>query len=420
MQKKKLFFLFIFFAQTCFSEIPGKTFEECFQATLKRTTTIAIQEEFLIQAEARYNQAMRSSLPNISGLKSLGWPKAPEGKSSFTTNEASVESNTKLMLTQPLFQGFKEFAAQRQAKALVSANDYDKKHAVIQLYRDVALSFYTTMSLEVDISNANEELEHYVQRIKELKDFIRIGRSQTSDQLTTSSQAQVLRAQIKQLKGALRAQRAVISYLTGFDNDVPLVHQDQPDEINRPLSEYLANINNRPEVLANTSRQLAFDEGVKIAKGDYLPSLALQGDYFIERNGIYKSSWDIMLNLTVPIFSWGSVKASVDESISKKTQATLLVTESKRQAEQQIRIFYETYVGDREQYLGYVEATKISQKVFENDKRDYKKGLVTNLDVLQALITFQEGKRARDKAYFSMLADLEYIESAGGFRPIQQ
>ena len=190
--------MFIFYSQTCFSEILGKTFDECFQATLKRTTTIAIQQELINQAEARYKEAIRSSLPNISGVKSLGWPKAPEGKSSLTTNEASVESNTKLMLTQPLFQGFKEFAAQRQAKALVSASDYDKKQAVVQLYHDVALSFYTTLSLEVDIANANEELGHYEQRIKELKDFIRIGRSQMSDQLTTSSQAQGLRAQIKQ------------------------------------------------------------------------------------------------------------------------------------------------------------------------------------------------------------------------------
>ncbi len=426
-QIKNYFMFALFFTNTCLSESleenfhsQGKTFQDCYEASLKQTTSIPIQQELIKQAEATYNQAFGSSLPNISAVKNFGWPKAETGKSSFTSSNVTVESDTKLMLTQPLFQGFKEFAARKEAKALIHASEYDKKEAAILLYHNVASSFYTTLSLEVDIENANEELGHYERRIKELKEFIRIGRSQLTDQLTTSSQAQALRAQIKQLKGALLAQRSLLSYLTSLDVNVPLQYSKNINSKARQLQEYLINIDQRPDVLGNVSRQEASDEAVSIAKGNHWPSLFLQGDYFVERRGVYKTDWDIMLNLTVPIFSWGTVSAQVDESISKRTQATLQLNETKRQAEQEIRRYYETYIGDREGYLGFDDATKLAQKVYEADIRDYKRGLVTNLDVLQALITFQESKRARDRAYFSMLIDLEFVESAGGFKPIQK
>lgn len=426
-QIKKHFIFALFLTNTCLSEsleenshFKGKTFQDCYEAALKQTTSIPIQQELINQAEATYKQASRSVLPNISGVKSFGWPKAESGKSSFTSPDVTVESTTKLMLTQPLFQGFKEFATRKQLDSLIHASEYDKKESAIQLYHNVAQSFYTTLSLEVDIENAKEEIDLYDRRIKDLKEFIRIGRSQLTDQLTTSSQAQALKAQIKQLRGALLAQRALLSYLTGFDANVPLYYSKTASYEARPLQDYLANIDQRPDVLGNVSRQEASDHAVSVAKGDHWPTLMLQGDYFLERRGVYKSGdWDIMLNLSLPIFSWGTISAQVDESISKRTLASLQLNETKRQAEQEIRRTYETYIGDREGYTGFDDATKLAKKVYETDVRDYKRGLVTNLDVLQALITFQESKRARDRAFFSMLSDLEFVESAGGFKPVQ-
>lgn len=401
-------------------DLQKKSLNDCFLASLKRTTSIAISEELINQANATYDIAVGTSLPNISGIKTLGWPKAPPGRTRYSSPNAVVESNTKLMVTQPLFQGLKEFSAQRQARALIRAFEFDKKHSALQLYQQVVLSFYTTISLEVDIENANEEFSHYQKRIKELEEFIRIGRSQLTDKLTTASQAQALAAQIKQLSGALKSQRALLSYLTGFDQNVSLKRPSKNSSIERSLDDYLNNINTRPDVEANAQRKESFEEAVSLARGNYWPSLDLQGDYFIERNGIYKSDWDVILNFTIPIFNWGSTKAQVNDSISKRTQATLQLTETKRQAELQIRRFFETYIGDRDQYLGFIEATKSAEKVFEADRRDYKKGLVTNLDVLQALITFQESKRARDRSFYSMLSDLELVESSGGFRKIPE
>jgi outer membrane protein len=263
-----------------------------------------------------------------------------------------------------------------------------------------------------------EELGYYDSRIKELKEFRRIGRAQLTDVLTAQSQQSSLRASMLQIQGQLRAERAVLAFLTGFSIDVPLVRPSAEGKSAKPLERYLARLEHRPDVQGDSARAKASDSNITVARSGHFPSLSFQADYYLERTGALQNvSWDAMLLLTVPIFAGGIVQSQVEQAVSKRDQAELQVSQTRRLAEQQIRQFYESYVGDKNQFEGYREAADLAEKNYREELRTYRLGLVTNLDVLTALTTFIESKRSFDKARYSMLQDIENLEAAGAFKP---
>ncbi len=158
------------------------------------------------QAEETYNMAIGSVLPNISGSGTYQYQQN-NPNAGFNTLYPNPSRLAKLMLTQPLFQGLKEWAALRQTKSTISASQADKKNAELQLYLSTAQAYFNVVASEHDIENLDRELGYYDERIKETKQFQKIGRSQYTDVLTVQSQKANLVAQREQVLAMLRAQR---------------------------------------------------------------------------------------------------------------------------------------------------------------------------------------------------------------------
>jgi outer membrane protein TolC len=63
-------------------------------------------------------------------------------------------------------------------------------------------------------------------------------------------------------------------------------------------------------------------------------------------------------------------------------------------------------------------ATDAARKNYETQQRDYRFGLVTNLDVLQALTVFQENQRALDRARYTAKLNYLRLQAAAVRRPV--
>ena len=121
-----------------------------------------------------------------------------------------------MALTQPLFRGFREFAAIRQSEALVGAQSEDYRNARIQLFKDVTQNFYDVVALERDLVNLDEQVRQNLQREEELQVRIRIGRSRVGEVLTVQARISTLRAEIAQLDAQLSVARDIFAFLSGL------------------------------------------------------------------------------------------------------------------------------------------------------------------------------------------------------------
>lgn len=400
------------------------TLDEYYAAALKRSEVIATQGELIRQAEERYKQANSAIRPTVSGVAS--YLRRDSVSSVDPSNPAPTDRSSlaKLTATQPLFRGFRDFAAMRQTNALLDAQNQGYRNACTQLFKDVVRNFYIVLSIEQDLKNYSEEINQNIDREKELNGRVRIGRSRISEVLSVQSTISTLRAQVEQLRSQLGTAREAFAFLSGLAPTTLLRDtEDLPVNL-EPLDEYLARLEMRPDVKASQQRLTAAQENTTVARGANLPSLDLNANRYLERTGYLRdatnlrdSDWDVEIALTVPIYAGGLLQSRVREAVSQRTQAELNVSQVSREAEQEIRSVYQVVVFDRTQLDALEKSTESARKNYEAQRRDYRLGLVTNLDVLQALTAFQQNQRALDRARYTAKLDYLILEAAVVRRP---
>jgi outer membrane protein len=395
------------------------TLDDFYRAALKRSEVVAIQSELIVQAEERGRQAVAAMLPNINGVGTFN--RYDPGVTPTTvpaTPPLETRTHTsKLTVSQPVTRGFREFAILRQSRALSGAQGEDERNARALLYRDVVQNFYTVLSLESDLKNLNEEIRHNQERERDIQARVNIGRSRPSEVLNVQAAISTLRAQVEQLQGQLQVARESFAFLSGLPSDTPLVDEAGESAAPEPLANYLAGLEQRPDVRAARERVAAAREGITVAARGHLPSLELSGNYYLYRDNVYDSMWDTQLVLTVPLYAGGATESKRREAVSQRAQAELIASQVQRAAGQDIRALHESLNFDQRQVEALERATEAARKSYEAQVRDYRLGLVTNLDVLQSLTVFQQNQRALDRARYTLKADHQRLLTAAARRP---
>jgi outer membrane protein len=355
----------------------------------------------------------------VNGVASYLWQEPlPTAAPSTSTSLLSRQPLAKLTATQPLFRGFREFAALRQTQALVGAQNEDYQNARVQLFKDAAQNFYNVLSIEQDLKNLDEQIRHNLDREKEIQDRVRIGRSRVSELLNVQTTVSTLRAQVEQLQGHLRVAREAFAFLSGLASTTALSDTEALPAALESQETALSRLALRPDIRASQKRLTAAQEGVAVAKGAHLPSIDLNGNYYLDRPGVLKDvDWDVQVALTIPIYAGGLLQSKAREAISQRSQVELSVSQLARQAEQEIRSLHQSLQYDQSQLEALEKATEAARKSYEAQRQEYRLGLVTNLDVLQALTAYQENKRALDRARYNTKLDYLRLQAATARRP---
>lgn len=394
----------------------GLTLDEYYAAALRRSEVVGTQVELIRQAEERYRQASATIKPAVSGVGSYTLQEsAPTVNASLSPTR---QPHARVTATQPLFRGFREFASMRQTKALVGAQTEDYFNARVQLFKDVVENFYNVLSIEQDLKNIEAQIKQNLERQKELNDRVRIGRSRVSEVLNVQTTVSTLRAEVEQLQGQLRTAREAFAFLSGLPALTSLNDSEALPARAQPIDEYLGKLEFRPDVKAAQQRLTAARENISVARGAYYPSVDLNGNYYLERTGNQRDvNWDVQIALNVPLYAGGSIQSGVREAASQRAQAELNLSEVNRRAEQEIRSLYQSVIFDRSQLDALEKATETARRNYDIQSREYRLGLVTNLDVLQALTAYQENQRALDRARYTAKLNYLRLQAAAVLRP---
>jgi outer membrane protein len=291
------------------------------------------------------------------------------------------------------------------------------KNAARQLFYDVAQAYYNVISLQSDENDYHDEIEVNKKRLDELNHFIKIGRSRNAEMLLFQSNISALEATVEANHGQLEAAKATLAYFTGGPTETPL-RDSEPLFRNSSLEESLKGIENRPDVIAAMNSSKAYAEAVPIARGGHLPSLNAIGDYYFQRPNLPSGGedWDIGLQLTVPIFEGGIVQSQVRSARAQANQFEQALSQARRLAEQEIRQYYAIYDADQKQIQKLQDTYNWAKKNYDAELHDYRNGQVTNLDVLQAITSYQGAQRTLDRQRASVRFDSVRLQAAIGLR----
>ncbi|ASD64618.1 TolC family protein [Bdellovibrio bacteriovorus] len=390
------------------------TLQEAYQSALQKNETVGIQNEQVQQIRERVKQVRGGMFPQISANATYFMQPAP---SDPVARQFFPERQTTVALTanQVLFRGLREFAAVRQQKDLVQSQEEIRNQALIQLYQDVTSSYLNILTLEQDLDNISVQLKIYDERVKELSSRVRRGESSSSDALTAQSSQAALNAEHEIITGNLKMAREAFAFLTGLPTTEPLTDPELAKSVKvAPLQSYLDRIESRYDVKAARSQYQAMEEEVSIAKGAHWPSLDLTGNYYFKRPDGYSEdlNWDVQLKLTVPLFEGGTTQSRVREAASKRIEADLLLSRLRRQADQEIRAYYENFQTRLKQVEALEKAGDLSERNYKVLQKDYRRGLARNIDVQVALTDFRIAARALDQARFAAQMELVKLKVA--------
>lgn len=394
-----------------------QTLHDCFEAALQQSEVIAQHRELITQAEERYNQAKAGLFPVVSGVASYLVQQAPNGGSASSIAPAE-QTTARLTAAQPLFHGMREYAALLQQNLQVTAEISARRAAAAALYNDVASNFYTILALERTLQNYKNELSVYESRIIELNQRLTIGRAKSSEVLTVRSTLDALAAQAESVSGQLETTREAFAFLTGLAQNTPLRDADAVNPAVKDLESYLRRIEERPDVKAASDALEAVDKGVTIARAGHFPNIDLLGDYYFKRPGVAQNQhWAVQLQATVPIFAGGFVNAQIREASSKSRYAELALSQARRRADEEVRSSYKRVRSDLAQANKLQRAAESAEATNKAQTRDYKLGLVTNIDVLQSITAAQQATRALDTVRYQLKLDFIKLETAAALRP---
>lgn len=380
------------------------TLTQCYQWALQRSEDLKSREEDIEQARLRARGAMAGVYPSLAwefvdiwqdpgGVNKLN----AQGFGGFVQRE---QPEGRFALRQTIFSGFKEFSALAGFKKEGERDTLRLQRARREVFLRTAASFYNVLGRETEAANTTEGLDLAQDRVKELRGFRKLGKARESELFTAQAHAAALRAALRQSQAQIASAREELSFLTGQD----LTRRPLGDDLAEaaappPVENALAQAQDRADVRAMRADAEAADRRIKYEKGAYLPSLDLLGKYYTRRATFLSAiDWDVTLSLSVPLFQGGRVNAAVDRAKSAKRQSELMLSELQRQIAYEVRRLHGDLTASVEEAQAQEESAQAAQKSYDALREEYKLGLVTNLDVLQALDLLLSQRGARDAA----------------------
>lgn len=416
---------FLFIAAIAFLSSPlaaqtPLTLDDCYRKALALSETVRIREEEIRAAEARFIRVRGGLLPHLT-LEGTEQVQDASGVSSGSDTFGSTfvrrsRPEVAVNLTQPIFQGFREFNALAASRVDRGQADAEKRRAAELLYEDVAGVFLTIKRIEKDRQILESQKEVMRKRLVELEGRIRLGKSRKSEVLTTASQLKLLEAESARVEGDLLETRATQAFLTGIELESPLADPD-PALLSDPppVNELLPQAAGRADVEGSRYRLDLARSQLRYEKGGLFPTIDLDANYYPYRVGFLSEiDWDLLLTLKLPLFQGGERRGLIREARARLKIAELERSEAGRRSELEIRQTHADLVASREEARSLLEAAGKAEQTYAVLSREYRLGLTNNLEVLQALRDWQEMERRANEASFRSIENAVRLKVAIG------
>lgn len=366
--------------------------------------------------DARYDSA-KSQLTKIEGNY---YPKVALKGSYTKLDNLSDQKNLALNLTQNLYKGGKDSLSVDSGELNLESTKIKKTEDEQTLLKDVVDAYFAHWQNEVDYRNVLLLKDQSEKRRKEIADRVRIGRSRKGELLQADSQLATVEATLLNAEGLRKESLKRLSGLTGFtENDIQMPTDIDNKNSLQSLQDYLKSAEERPDLLIKKNKLEMAQLDVTSSKRNHFPTLDLSSNYYLkERTGSLKNSdWDVGVTLSVPLFEGGATEASVRESVAKKMEAQYGVNDQSRKIQSEVQVRFEAAEKYVEQLKTQNRALTLAKANYDETLKDFRLGLVTNLDTLAALNSYLDAKRTYDRLRLASMLALELLNTSAGKRP---
>ena len=174
----------------------------------------------------------------------------------------------------------------------------------------------------------------------------------------------------------------------------------------------------RKDYLIKTTEEEIAEEGIKYAKGSFMPMLSVEGVYSL-REQSPKTSFFLdesayaAVTLTFPIFEGGLRVAELGEARSRFRQSGIERLALKKEIILQVKRAANNAASVRAVIDAYRKQVIFAEENYNMVFKQYKNGLVSATDLIDADVTMTSAELELMRASYSMNSALELKRSAG-------
>jgi outer membrane protein len=388
--------------QASSSPVP-MTLADCYRLSLKQSEIIAAEYQKIIETEGRFLQALSIMMPYASFVSTDsqeepqkgGAPASTTGVLTSSSVNPSKDSVRYFHLKQTLFSGFKAFSAMKGAKYEKTQRINERIRAEQLLLVDVSNAFYLLQEKRQDIIALKGIKRALLDRIKELRDREKLGRSRPSEVVNSKTSLYAVEAELQVARSQETVTRQVLEFLTGVPVGDLLCTEDNclPEEV-KSETYYLTKSLTRADIIAACNEWQVAVKARQIIDSDFLPEVTFESNYYTQRTTVSKGvDWDVMLKVNVPIFEGTETLGRSKEARAQAKVKELMYQRSKRAAPQDVRDTYVKLVTAVSVQKELRKAYTTAKLNYHLQRRDYTLSLVSNLDVLDAIKTLHNAER---------------------------
>jgi outer membrane protein len=399
------------------------TLGQVYALAVQRSEDLQMSTEGVRQAEEEERRALSTVLPKFT--LSADYTLTPE-ETGFGNSSIIVQPHSsygwQARVEQPLYSGGKNRAGQQIAQRQLEAAGKDVRLSREALLLRVANVFYAVLraqkNVEIQTRNVERLKEH--RRLAELR--YKVGEVTESILLRAEAELAGAKAELVSRDRDVAVAKRELALLSGLPGDVEIVEPAVPEVPEESMQQWLeAAKTNRDEVERSRLDERIAEERVSFARGNFKPSLALEGTYYRRNQDpmpdfFIESSWLVAATIDFPLFEGGLRKAELRQAKSRLEQSRLQTARLSKDIDLEVTRAGLGLEAVSRALESRQDQLRFSKKNYEMVSKQFTFGLATNLDVLDANQTLIEAERDVTAAtYDQHLAILEVQRSVGRF-----
>ena len=253
-----------------------------------------------------------------------------------------------VMLTQPIYMGGKINAYNRITRYAEKAAAEKYGLAQQEVILDVDKAYWQIVSLHAKKTLAEGYLKLVEKLDSDVQQLIAEGLATKADGLSVRVKVNEAKVSLIQVDNGLSISRMLLCQLCGLDLDTGIMLEDETEKAAQPLPQPVAGdvqtaFMHRPELSMLSLSQKIYDEKVRLARAEFMPTVALTGGYMASNPSVLnsfqrkmKGLWSVGVVVNVPIVTFGERIYKVKAARADARVAALKLEETREKVELQV------------------------------------------------------------------------------------
>lgn len=334
-------------------------------------------------------------------------------------------AGTAIMLTQPIYMGGKIRAYNNITRYTeqIAGDKYNLQ------YQELIVAVDETY-WNIVLLNARRQLaESYLNLVKtldnDIEQMIAEGFATKADGLSVKVKVNEANVTIIQVNNGIEILKMRLCQLCGLplESDITLADEgtDVLPEMDTVDIADMTAWENRPELSALATSLRIYDEKIKLAKAEFLPSVVLTGGYFASYPSVFnsfekkfKGTWNIGVAVSMPILTWGDRSYKVKAAKAESAAAKFNLEETREKIELQVSQNRQKVSEAHERYVASASSQEEADENLRYATLGMKEGVIPVSNVLEAQTAWLSAKTNLISADIDLRLAYVYLKKSLG------